>query len=524
MEILPTVLLLLAAISAMSWLAQKVALPAPVLFAIAGVAWSLTTRMPRPGIAPGVVLAVFLPPLLYADAWEASWYDFRRWLRPILQLGVGLVVFTILSVGVVAHWLMPRLPWGACFLLGAMVSMTDTVAVHSVLERLRVPRRATAILGGESLINDATGLLGVELATVVVLTGVFDFATIATGFARIAGLGVGIGVVIGLTAARLNRMVRGTPVLFALSLLAPYTAYFLAERTGASGVLAVVIAGFVASWRVYYIAPESRIDLYAAWDQLAFLLNALMFVYIGLETPGRLVEAVETVPGIVVVALLISLTVILGRIAWTLPNAYLPFWLWPRLARREGAAPSLRGVALVSWCGVRGAVSLAAALSLPHTLADGSPFPGRAEIVACTLGVILITLVGQGTTLLPLARRLGLEDAEPAEAEAQQAREAILAAGIARLDAFCSEEKCPIAVYRLREAMADQLASLKAEDTTERSSAQQRLAVAEEVRRAIYEAQSRALLDLRDREVVNDRVHQFLQLDLDRANAELRPA
>ena len=519
MEVLPSIILLLALIGAMSWVAPKISVPAPVLFALAGVAWAVA-GLRSPGISPGMVLAVFLPPLLYADAWEASWLDFRRWLRPILQLSVGLVVFTILVVGVVAHWCMPLLPWGACFLLGAIVSPTDTVAVHSVLDRLRVPRRATAILEGESLINDATGLLGVELATVVVLTGAFHATEVGVGFARIAGLGVAIGVAVGLAAARFNQAVRGTPILFAFSLVAPYTAYFLAERFGASGVLAVVIAGFVASWRVHYIAPESRVALYAAWEQVEFLLNALMFVYIGLETPGWLVQSLETMPGIVRVTIFVSAAVILARIVFILPNAYLPLWLFPRLRRREGTYPSIKGVALVSWCGVRGAVSLAAALSLPLTLPDGSDFPGRPQIIACTLAVILVTLIGQGTTLLPLARRLGLEDAEPAEQEEQGAREVMLAAGIARLDEFCSEEKCPIAVYRLREAMVDHLESLKAEDEVERGRAQQRLAVTGEVRRAVYEAQSRALLALRDREEVNDRTHQFLQLELDRAHAE----
>jgi len=522
MDVLPTLILMLGVIGMISFLAQRVAIPAPVLLAVAGVVWSLIPRLPSLEIAPGVILAVFLPPLLYADAWQASWLDFRRWLRPILQLAIGLVAFTILVVGLVAHWALPGLPWASCFLLGAIVSPTDTVAVHAVLERLRVPRRATAILGGESLVNDATGLLGAGLATVVVLTGVFEAERIGLTFARIAGFGIVIGVAVGLAAATINYFVRGTHVLFAFSLLAPYAAFFLAEHAGASGVLAVVIAGFVASWRLHYIAPESRVELYSSWEQLAFILNALMFLYVGLEAPDRLKRAIEAVPGIIDIALLISLTVILARFVWILPGAYLPLWLSPRLRRREGGYPSLRAVILASWCGARGAVSLAAALSVPAMLMDGRPFPGRAEIIACTLAVILVTLIGQGLTLQPLVRRLGLSDADPTEIEVRRAREAMLSAGIARLDAFCSEESCPIAVYRLRDAMSDQLASLRDEDAMARAQALKRLAVAGDVRRAVYQAQTEALLGLRDKGVVNDRVHQELQLDLDRANAVLR--
>jgi len=522
MGILPTLILMLGVIGMMTLLAQRVAIPAPVLLAVAGVAWSLIPSLPPLRIPPEVILTVFLPPLLYADAWQASWIDFRRWLRPILQLAIGLVAFTILAVGLVAHRALPGLPWAACFLLGAIVSPTDTVAVHAVLERLRVPRRVTAILGGESLVNDATGLLGVGLATAVVLTGVFEAGRIGLSFARIAGFGIVIGTVVGLVAAKINYSVRGTQVLFVFSLLVPYAAYFLAENAGASGVLAVVIAGFIASWRVHYIAPESRVELYSSWDQLAFLLNALMFLYVGLEAPERLKRAIETVPGIVGFALLIGVAVILARFVWVFPGAYLPLWLSPRLRRREGGYPSPRGVTLASWCGVRGAVSLAAALSLPVSLNDGTPFPGRPEIIACTLVVILVTLIGQGLTLLPLVYRLGLSDADPTDAEVRRAREAMLSAGIARLDAFCSEESCPIAVYRLRDAMSDQLASLQDEDAMARAQALQRLSIAGDVRRAVYQAQAAALLALRDQGMVNDRVHQELQLDLDRANADLR--
>lgn len=523
-ELLPTLILILAVIGVATVLAQRIAIPAPILLAVAGVIWSSIPSLPTPDLSPQLILSVFLPPLLYADAWDASWRDFRRWLRPILQLAVGLVLLTTVVVGVVLHTLLPSIPWAACLLLGAIVSPTDTVAVHAVLERLRVPPRVTAILGVESLVNDATGLLLAGLAVIVVETGVFDAGSIGWSFAWIAGVGVVTGIVIGLAASALNRVLRGTSVLFTFSLAAPYLAYFLAEELHASGVLAVVIAGFVASWHVTSIEPESRVALYSAWEQLVFLLNALMFLYVGLEAPHRLHQALSSAPGIIGIAFLIAITVILTRIVWIFPAAYVPLYFMPNARRREGGYPRPRAVVLASWCGVRGAVSLAAALSIPLTIGAATPFPGRPQIVACALVVILVTLIGQGATLLPLVRWLGISDVGPSDTELRQAREAMLAAGIARLDSFCSEESCPIAVYRLRDAMTDQLAALEAEDEVERLDAHRRLAVTDEVRRAVYHAQSHALLQLRDAGSVNDKVHQELQLELDRANALLREA
>jgi CPA1 family monovalent cation:H+ antiporter len=249
-----------------------------------------------------------------------------------------------------------------------------------------------------------------------------------------------------------------------------------------------------------------------------------MFLFVGLALPHRLTMAIETVPGILGFALLISVTVILARFIWIFPGAYLPLWLWPRLREREGGYPDVRAVLLAGWCGARGAVSLAAAMSLPLVLGDGTPFPGRNEVVACTLVVILVTLFGQGVTLPPLLHRLGLSEADPTDIEVRRAREAMLGAGIERLDAFCSEQSCPIAVYRLREAMTDQLAALQAEDAILRTQALHRLEVTDHVRRAVYRAQTDVLLALRDQGALNDRAHQELQLDLDRANADAREA
>src|SRR6266850_1920744 len=263
-ELLPGLIAILGLIGLASIVAPRLRLPAPVLLVVAGIVWAHLPGLAPPEIAPRVVLSVFLPPLLYAEAWRFSWHDFHRWLRPILSLAIGLVAFTILLVGVVAKGLMPELPWAVCFLIGAVLSPTDTVAVDAVLSRLRIPRRAVAIVGGESLINDATGLLGVQLAMTVVLTGVFETGAIATNFVRIAALGIASGAAVGVMAIAINARLRGTAVLFVFSLLAPYLAFAIADALGASGVLAVVVAGFVASWRVDLIAPESRADLYGA--------------------------------------------------------------------------------------------------------------------------------------------------------------------------------------------------------------------------------------------------------------------
>ena len=216
-ELLPGLIAVLGLIGLASIVAPRIGLPPPVLLAVAGIGWALLPGLAPLEIAPRVVLAVFLPPLLYSEAWRASWHDFRRWLRPILSLAIGLVAFTILCVGLTAKSLMPELPWAVCFLIGAILSPTDTVAVYSVLSRLRVPRRAMAIFGGESLINDATGLLGVQLALAVVFSGVFEAGAIAIDFARIAGIGIASGVGVGLLAAAGNARLKGTNVLFAFS-------------------------------------------------------------------------------------------------------------------------------------------------------------------------------------------------------------------------------------------------------------------------------------------------------------------
>ena len=485
----------LGAIGLASVVAPRLKVPAPVLLAVVGLAWGSIPGRMAPDIDPHVVLSVFLPPLLYAEAWRASWHDFRRWLRPILSLGIGLVAFTILTAGIAAKLVLPGLDWSVCFLIGAVVSPTDTVAVHAVLARLRVPRRITAIIGGESLINDATGLLGAQLAVVVTLTGVFRASSIVTEFARISAVSLAIGVAAGA----------------------------LAERAGASGVLAVVVAGFIASWRIDLVAPESRVDLTQSWDIVTFILNGMMFLFVGLAIP-RLAADPSSSGGFLVEGLVIGVAVVLTRLAWFWPAAYIPLWLSRRLREKEGGYPPARAIVLGGWCGVRGAVSLAAALALPAALPDGAPFPGRAAVEAATLVTIVVTLIGQGSTIGPLVRWMGLPSDPTTEAETRKAREAMLSAGVARLDAFCAEKSCPVAVYRYREVLLDRLAEQRDIEESERRHATRRLEVSREVRRAVWQAESAELLRLRDGGQINDRDHQDLQLELDREHADLTAA
>jgi CPA1 family monovalent cation:H+ antiporter len=431
------------------------------------------------------------------------------------MLAIGLVAATILTVGLTARYFFPELPWAVCFTLGAIVSPTDTVASLAVIERLNVLRRVRAILGGESLVNDATALVGVQIGVAVALTGVFDAGDVTLQFARVAGLGILLGAGYGAAFVLVNRSVRNTSALFTLSLLAPYLAFQTAHRLECSGVLATVVAGFVVASRFHLVDAQSRVVLYQGWRLLAFVLNALWFVFIGVEVPHHAPLWSAQTEQFVLGSLAVAAAVILTRLVWMFPGAYVPLWLSPRLRRREGGYPSWRAVTMAGWCGMRGAISLAAALALPETTLDGAPFPGREVVLFATLVVIGATLLVQGLTLAPLIRFLRVPGDTQTEAEARAAWVAVLSAGIARLDLFCSEHECPLAVHHLRQAMNDRLLSLEAEDAAERDLAHKRLAVSREVRLAVHAAQTEEIHRLRDAHAIDDQISLELQLALD---------
>src|SRR6478752_2459027 len=392
------IVLLLTAVGVLAVLAHKIALPYPIVLVLGGLALSFVPRLPAVNLNPDVVLYFILPAVIYPAALFTSWRDFRRNLRPILLLAIGLVLVTMLAVAWIAHVIVPALPWAAAFALGAIVSPPDAVAATAIIRRLGVPHRIQVILEGESLVNDATALV----------TGGFSPAHAAGRFVWAAAGGIGIGLLVGVAMRWVQSHLDNPPIQITFSLLTPFIAYLPAEQVHASGVLAAVAAGIFLGWhQPLIISARTRLQAHAFWEMIVFLLNGFVFIVIGLQLP-RILHAWnrESLTGVFMSAIVICATVILVRFAWVIPATYLS-----RLFKSEGQVrdptPSWQHVAIVGWAGMRGVVSLAAAFALPLALPTGRPFPGRDYILFLAFSVILVTLVLQGLTLPVLIRKLG---------------------------------------------------------------------------------------------------------------------
>jgi Na+/H+ antiporter len=417
------IVVLFAVVAASVVIARKMALPYPIVLVLVGLGLSFVPRLPEVRLDPNIVFYFFLPPLLYPAALFTSWRDFRRNLRPIVLLAIGLVLFTMIVVACVAHSLIPSLPWAAAFALGAIVSPPDAVAATSVIRRLAVPHRIVSILEGESLLNDATALVALQFAVVALMTGQFSLGHASLRFVWAAAGGIGFGLLVGLAIRWVHRHLDDPPVQITISLLTPFLAYLPAERLHASGVLAVVAAGIFLGWHFpLIVTARYRLQAFAFWEIVVFLLNGFVFTAIGLQLPGilRSLEG-ESLLSPIENALLVSAAVVLVRIAWVFPGAYLPFLLNKRVRRRE-PLPEWQNIAIIAWSGMRGVVSLAAAFALPYVLPDGSPFPGRNYILFLTFSVILVTLVFQGLTLPIVIRRLCIRADASTDEEERTAR------------------------------------------------------------------------------------------------------
>jgi Na+/H+ antiporter len=437
---LEIVILLLALVLALTTVARKIFIPYPILLVIGGLILSVIPGLPAVTLSPDLVFLVFLPPILWAAAYFTSWREFRSNLRPISLLAVGLVLATTAAVAAVAHAMLPGMGWAEAIALGAIVSPPDAVSATAIGRRLRIPRRIVTILEGESLVNDATALVLYRTAVGVAVGGSFVPEETLLRFVFAALVGVALGLGVGLVARWALCATEDSFTQTAITLLAPYVAWVLGELTEASAVLACVAGGLhVRQHFSAAVAPTTRLQARAVWDLLIFVLNGFIFILIGLQ----LAVLREAVPSgrygqLLMAGVLVSLTAIVVRLGWVPSAAILSRALVPSLRARD-PMPHWSSLFLIGWTGMRGIVTLAAALALPFTTASGQPFPFRAEIILISFGVILATLVLQGLSLTPLIRAMNLQEDRGSEEEERQAREHAATVALRRLDELAGE-------------------------------------------------------------------------------------
>lgn len=450
------ILSLLFAVAMLSMVSAKLGVSYPIFLVIAGLLISFIPGIPHIALHPDMVFLIFLPPLLYAAAWNTSWKDFWSSRRPISMLAFGLVAFTSAAVAFLSHAMIPDFSLAMGFLLGGIISPPDAVAATSVLQGLKVPKRVVTILEGESLINDASSLIVFRFALAAILTGKFTAWSAAGSFLMVAGMGILIGLAVAHVLYMVHRYLPTTPSIdAALTIISPYFMYIAAEHFHYSGVLAVVTGGLFLSFRSNEIfAYNSRIQTYAVWETLIFLLNGIVFILIGLQLP-EIISGLGnySIRDVIFYSVVISLLTIVIRIIWVFPGAYLPRIFSKRIRTTE-KRPGWRSVFLLAWSGMRGVVSLASALAVPLVLSDGSAFPHRNLILFITFIVILITLVLQGLSLPLIIRWLDIkDDNEENEHEQEQAiRLRLATAALDHMQNEYGEEIANIDAYnRLKE-------------------------------------------------------------------------
>jgi CPA1 family monovalent cation:H+ antiporter len=508
---LEIIVVLLVAVVILTTLARNLLLPYPILLVLGGLGLSLIPGLPVVSLDPDLVFLVFLPPILWAAAYFTSLRDFRENIRPISLLAVGLVLATTVGVAAVARWLLPGMSWPVALAFGAIVSPPDAVAATTVGRRLGIPRRVVVILEGESLVNDATALVLYRVAVTAAITGTFVVRDALILFV-LASVG---GVLVGLAVAWLARRALAftddsfTEVL--VTLLAPYLAWILGERLHVSAVLACVTGGLYL--RRYFseaVAPVTRIQARAVWEVMVFLLNGAIFILIGLQLaslrpsvgPGELGP-------LLIQGAVISGAAIAIRLAWVPLGAFLPRALWPALRRRD-PTPAWSVLFLIGWVGMRGIISLAAAMALPLT------FPFREDIILLTFAVILVTLVLQGLSLAPLLRRLGLPDDPALVDEELRARDEATRAAFARLDSVAREGwAAPAQVEQLRARYRQRLERASALGGGDGTASLEAAGAYRRLRHEALSAERRRLIELRDRGEISDEVLHRLEHELD---------
>jgi monovalent cation/hydrogen antiporter len=522
---LAALLVLLVAGASMLVLVPKLRIPYPILLVLGGLALGFAPGLPEIDLPPDLVLVGVLPPLLYGAAFFTSLRDLRANVRPVGLLAVGLVLLTIVVVAVVAHTIVPGLPWAAAFVLGAVVSPTDPIAATAIMHRLGVPRRIVNIVEGESLVNDGTALVAYRFAVVAAVSGSFSLWEAGISFVLNVAGGIAVGLGVGWIVRQVRRRLDFPAAEVTISLLTGYFAYIPAELLGVSAVIAAVTVGIYMGWHTPELTTaEVRLMGDSAWEIVTFTLNAILFTLIGLQLPGILDELdTYSTADLLWWAAAIWLTVLLTRALWAYPSAWLPRRLFRRIRERDPMPPT-SWLALITWSGMRGGVSLAAALAIPLTTDAGAAFPERNLILYLTFAVIFGTLVVQGLTLPAAIRLLRLEDeGEEAGRELARARIRAAEAAMTRLEELAAEDW-------VREDTAERVrgsygfrqsrfaAWLDGEDD---GAIESRSMDFQRLRRELLAAEREAVNELRRAGEISDEVARRIVRDLDLEDARL---
>jgi len=463
------VLALLTLVICFGSIAKWLKLPYPIVLVIAGLGVSLVPSLPRIPLNPDLIFIGVLPPLLFSAAFATSWHEFRYNLASICLLAFGLVGFTVVGVAFMAHMLLPEFDWRLGLVLGAVVAPTDAIAATAIGKRLGLPQQIIDILEGESLINDASGLLALQLATSLIVDG--QAPSLFGGIWQLIYLpaaGIGAGLLVAKLVHVLGRKLDDAPIEVTMTLVSPYVAYLSAESIHGSGVLAAVAAGlYLGQKSSSLFSSVSRLESKSFWNTFTFVLNSLVFLLIGLQLPYILAEIRSTPTSILLMdAAEFVAAVILLRLVWVYPGAYVAYLIRRYLQGQPENLPSSRGLFVIGWTGMRGVIALAAAIALPQSVANGSPFPQRNVIIFLTFCVIFVTLVVQGLSLPPIIRSLGLSRKPANNPEERDARRKMAKAALDRLNEMKRDRSASPQVYEdIRRYYERRLAFAQEEDS-----------------------------------------------------------
>lgn len=518
-----TLLALTAMVAILAAAAQRLRIPYPIVLLLGGLTLSFFPWVPKVSIDPTFIFLVVLPPLLFASTINIGWAELRENAAHILMLGLGLVAFTIFGIAAVMHLIVPGFDWRVGAVLGSVLSTTDPIAVGAVARRVGLPHRILQVIEGESLINDGIALLALQFTSALVVSGTVP--TVLGGIGEFVWLivaGVAAGLVVAVIIEHFERRLRSVAVQLLVTIVTPYFAYLLGESVHGSGVLATVACGlYFGRVQSRTFSSQTRLESKAVWDTIDFTLNGLVFILIGLQLPSMIPGMTESnwTEKLLHAAMVCALVMVL-RFLWVFAGARAAQTLRNRLFHREGVFISNRVLTVVSWSGMRGVLTLAAALSLPSQIDSGQPFPQRQTVIFLSYAVILVTLVGQGLSLPTVIRRLKVAEPEGVREMAMEARAAVVRAGLERLqqirDKDQQSEANRIAYETLERIYRDRLRALGPEpEESDEQSTEERQQTVQQIAYSLRQAEREELMRLRAAGRIRDNTLREVERELD---------